>query len=171
MSRVKNRFFAWIFTRFPRLFDVERLAEQAEEVHVEGVPWTPFTGPLSEATVAIVTTAGVHLLGQPPFDMVDKDGDPTFREIAGDTPKGEYTITHDYYDHKDADKDINIVFPIDRLWEMKESGVIGGVADTHFGFMGHIVGPHVETLLKKTAPEVAERLKSEGVDVVLLTPG
>jgi hypothetical protein len=33
------------------------------------------------------------------------------------------------------------------------------------------LGPHIKTLTEVTAPEVAERLKSEGVDIVLLTPG
>lgn len=171
MSRIKNRFFAWIYTMFPRVFDAEKLAGKAEPVVVEGIPWTPFDKPLKESIVAVVTTAGVHLLGQEPFDMEDKDGDPSYRAIPSGAPRADYTITHDYYDHKDADRDINIVLPLDRLKEMKEAGLIGGLAPTNYGFMGHIVGPHVETLLKKTAPEVAERLKGDGVDAVLLTPG
>ena len=39
-----------------------------------------------------------------------------------------------------------------------------------YGFMGHIEPPHVQTLLARTAPEVAGRLKQQRVDCVLLTP-
>jgi D-proline reductase (dithiol) PrdB len=55
--------------------------------------------------------------------------------------------------------------------ELVEGGVIGGLAPTHYGFMGHITGRHVPTLMNITAPEVFRRLKAAGVDAVLLTPG
>jgi D-proline reductase (dithiol) PrdB len=41
----------------------------------------------------------------------------------------------------------------------------------NYGFMGHIDGPHIKTLMERTAPEVASRLVNSEVDVVLLTPG
>jgi len=121
--------------------------------------------------VAVVTTSGVHHRDQEPFDMNDSYGDPTFRAIDVQRPLRDLMITHDYYDHSDADKDINIVFPIERLQEMELEGVIGKVADTHYGFMGHIEGPHIHTLINKMAPAVAKRLREDDVDVVLLTPG
>jgi D-proline reductase (dithiol) PrdB len=80
-------------------------------------------------------------------------------------------ITHDYYDHADADRDVNIVFPVERLRELAAAGEIGKLAERHYAFMGHITGPHVETLRRRTGPEVAALLKKAGVDVVLLTPG
>ena len=80
-------------------------------------------------------------------------------------------ITHDYYDHADADRDMNIVFPIERLREFEKEGFVGRVADHHFGFMGHITGRHIPTLLNEKAPELARRLKKGEVDIVLLTPG
>jgi D-proline reductase (dithiol) PrdB len=80
-------------------------------------------------------------------------------------------ITHDYYDHSDAERDINIVFPIERLWELEMEGIIGGVIRIHYGFMGHILGRHLNTLINKSVPEVARRLRSDKVDLVLLTPG
>ncbi|MBI5902628.1 MAG: hypothetical protein HZB84_03970 [Deltaproteobacteria bacterium] len=170
MGRLKNRILAKLLTRFPKLLD--RIVASTPAAGVEGgVPWTPVKKRLKDSTVALVTTAGVQLKGQPLFDMMDKDGDPTWRELPSDTPKEAYTITHDYYDHTDADRDINIVFPIDRLREMRDAGLIGGLARTNYGFMGHIDGPHMETLVKKTAPEVARRLRDDGVDVALLTPG
>lgn len=169
MSRFRIRILARLLTRFPGLFD--KSVEKVAAFKVEGAPWTPFTKPLNKSRVAIVTTAGVHLVTQEPFKMKDPDGDPSFRELPSATPMKDYMITHDYYDHSDADRDLNIVFPIERLRELEETGVIGGVADMNYGFMGHIDGPHIETLIKKTAPEVAGRVKRNGVDAVVLTPG
>jgi hypothetical protein len=37
--------------------------------------------------------------------------------------------------------------------------------------MGHITGPHLETLKRRTAPAVAARLRAARVDAVLLAPG
>ena len=138
---------------------------------MEDVPWTPLCKPLAESRVALVTTAGVHHKSEVPFDMVDPEGDPTFRVIDVSRPITDLVITHDYYDHSDADKDINIIFPIQRLREFESDGLIGEVAKTHYGFMGHIVGRHIQTLINKTAPQVARRLRNDAVDIVFLTPG
>lgn len=169
MGRLKNQLIAKLFTKFP--FLVERWVSKAAPWKVEGIPWTPLSKPLKYCKIAIVTTAGVHLKGQKPFDMHDPKGDPTYREIPADTSKEQLMITHDYYDHKDADKDMNIVFPIDRLKELKHAGEIGGIAEVNFGFMGHIDGGHIYTLINETAPEAAEKLKMQNVDAALLTPG
>lgn len=169
MGGARNRLLARLLTRFPWL--LERLTRNVPAYRVEGVPWTPLARPLAESTVALVTTAGVHLASQEPFDMKDPMGDPSFRELPSDTPSGLYAITHDYYDHTDADSDLNVVFPLDRLRELAGQGLIGSVAPTNYGFMGHIDGPHMDTLVKRTAPEVAERLRAEGVHAALLTPG
>lgn len=158
-----------LFSRFPLI--AEMWAKKFKAERVEGIPWTPFVKELSRCKIAIVTTAGVHLKNQQPFDMVDHDGDPTFREVPRDASRSSITITHKYYDHTDADKDINIVFPIDRFLEMKERGEIGEVAESHYSFMGHIVGRHLKRLIEETGPEVARKLKTAGVDVALLTPG
>ena len=169
MGRIKNRLLARALTRFPKLLD--RLVDKTPRDEADGVPWTPFAMPLKEAKIAIVTTAGVHLRDQLPFDMKDPTGDPSYRELPADTPMDEYAITHDYYDHTDAGRDINIVFPIERLKELEADGVIGSVAATNYGFMGHIEGAHLDTLVNRTAPEVAGKIRSEGVDAVILTPG
>jgi D-proline reductase (dithiol) PrdB len=168
-SRFKNQIIAKIITRFPSL--AERFTAAYEPWKSADIPWTPVTKALAASTVALVTTAGVHHREQEPFDMKDHDGDPSFRVIDFRKPLSSLMITHDYYDHTDADKDINVVFPIVRLKEFEQEGRIGRVADLHYSFMGHIVGRHIPTLITKTATEVAGRLKKEHVDIVLLTPG
>lgn len=103
--------------------------------------------------------------------MEDPQGDPTYRIIDRDTIASDYTITHDYYDHRDADRDLNIVFPIQRLAEMQAAGVIGGVASKHYSFMGHILGHHIYRLIREQVPQVAAMLCQDQVDAVLLIPG
>jgi D-proline reductase (dithiol) PrdB len=168
-QRKTNQFIAKILTRFP--FFVKLFAGLYNPKESEGTPWTPVKRELSESTVAVVTTAGVHHKSQQPFNMTDQNGDPTFREIDTSKPLTDLMITHDYYDHTDADRDINIVFPIDRLREFEKEDTIGRLSDRHYSFMGHIMGPHIDTLMKTTAPDVAKRLKDDQVDMVLLTPG
>ena len=124
----------------------------------------------TQCRLALITTGGVHLNSQPPFNMKDPAGDPSFREIPADIAVRELVITHDYYDHSDADIDVNVVFPIERVKDLKRSGDVGTVNDRHFSFMGHITGRHLETLLNETAPRVAAELKKDDVDIVILTP-
>lgn len=173
MGRLKNKLIAKLFTRFPALAEkwVKNAAPSNIQGYVENIPWTPFNKELKDCTIGLVTTAGIHLKTQKPFDMKDPNGDPTYREIPLDVSKQDLMITHDYYDHKDADKDINIVFPIDRLKEMRDRGEIGSISELNFGFMGHIQGWHIWTLINETAPQVAVKLKGMQVDAVLLTPG
>ncbi len=92
------------------------------------IPYTPRRRELSESTFAIVTTAGVHLREQEPFPL---EGDNSWREIPGEVQSSQLMVTHDHYDHRHADLDINCVFPIDRLRELAADGVIQGVSNLH----------------------------------------
>ena len=168
LAQIRNQTLAKALNRWPRLG--KAVAGRWASLESRDIPWTPLIRPLRECTVALVTTAGVLLKGQTLFDMFDQQGDPSFREIP-DGPLSKLMITHDYYDHRDADRDLNIVFPLERLHELAEEGIIGGVASHHYGFMGHITGPHVNTLMERTAPEVARRLLDDGARAVVLTPG
>ena len=62
-------------------------------------PLRRFTKPLDECRAALITTGGIHLPEQKPFDMTNPDGDPSYREIPGDVVTGDIVITHKYYDH------------------------------------------------------------------------
>ncbi len=167
--RLKNQILSKILARFPSL--AKKFVDAYEPWTSEDVPWTPVAKELEKSTISIVTTAGVHHRDQEPFNMTDRDGDPSYRVIDSRRPISSLMITHDYYDHADADKDINIVFPIERLKGFEQEGIVGRVADRHYGFMGHIIGKHIPTLVGKTAQEVAAMLKKDAVDIVLLVPG
>lgn len=121
--------------------------------------------------MALVTSAGVHLKRDRPFDMRAPDGDASFRVIPGDTPLRELMITHDYYDHRAADRDVNCVFPLERLRELAAAGRIGRAAPRHIGTMGHVLGAQEQQLLRDTAPAIARLLREDGVHYVLAAPG
>ena len=167
-KQIKNKIIAKLFTKYPSL--LHRWAQKTQFVEFEDSPWTRLSTDVARSRLALITTGGVHLTSQPPFDMKDPEGDPAFREIPKDTASADLTITHNYYDHADADKDINIVFPIERVAELKRVGEIGEVNSRHFSFMGHILNRHVDTLMTDTAPAIAAALKKDGVDIAILTP-
>jgi D-proline reductase (dithiol) PrdB len=168
LKAVKDKTYGKLYTRFPWL--MRQWARKAEFMEFRSSPWTPLVRDLDDCRVALITTGGVHLNTQPPFDMDDPDGDPSFREIPRDVDRGELTITHNYYDHRDADADVNVVLPLDRLKELEAERFVGSVALRAYAFMGHIVGRHIPTLINETAPTVASKLRADGVNIAFLTP-
>ena len=133
-------------------------------------PWTPLRKPLSECTLAIVTSSGLIRKSDKPFDLGRQVGDPSFRVVPSNAKSSELTFSHvsTNWDRTGFAMDMNVVFPIDRLRDMAADGEIGAVADEHYSFMGAIFDP--EPLIADTAPEVGRRLHEAGVDVVLLVP-
>ena len=122
--------------------------------------------PMSEAKLALVTTAGIHLRGDAPFSR----GDQSYRVIPRGTPVDEIIQSHTSigFDRVPMYRDINVCFPVDRVDELVTQGVIGELGDRFYSFLGAQREPRV--IVDVTGPEVAERLLDEGVDVVLLTP-
>ena len=134
------------------------------------VPFTPFEGELAKATVALVTAAGVHLREQEPFNIADELGDLSFRLIPPDVDAADLMVTHHHYDHADADRDINVVFPLDALRDLKEEGFVRDLARKHVGYMGYTM--QLKAMYEGTAPEIANEIdKGSRADVVLLTGG
>lgn len=128
--------------------------------------WTPVTKELKDMTVAIATAAGVHLKTDKRFNLA---GDFGFREIPGTVKGEELMVSHGGYDNGDVNKDINCMFPIERLQELAAEGFIKAVAPVHFGFMGG--GGDQAKFTEETGPSIAQKLKDENVDAVLLTAG
>ena len=129
----------------------------------------PFSCPgksLRESRLALVTTGGVHLPGQPRFDIDDPSGDCSYREIP--THASALTWTHEYYAPDRGVTDLDSVFPLWTLRGLVDEGVVGELGPRHFSFMGAIHDPG--PLVEGTAPEVAGKLAEDGVDAVLLTP-
>ncbi len=126
-------------------------------------PWVK-PPPLAQCRIAIVTTAGVHRKGDRPFGP----GATDYRIIPGDTKAADLVMSHQSvnFDRTAFQEDHNVAFPLDRLHELAKQGVVGAVADFHYSFMGATQIRQLETKAK----ELAQLLKDDGVDAVLLTP-
>jgi D-proline reductase (dithiol) PrdB len=127
------------------------------------IPWTPLKRPLGEATVAIVTTSGVHCCEDTPFDLAS---DASFRAIPRTATSAELCITHEHYDRRDVARDLNLIFPLERLLELEAEGIVGRVADVHYGF-GFTRNPQD---LLAPGHEVGTLLVQAHVDLVVLVP-
>ena len=130
------------------------------------IPYTPRYHEMNESTFALVSTAGVHLRYQEPYNL---DGDNTWRLIPGDVQASQLMVTHGHYDHTDADQDINCIFPIDRLRELAAEGIIASISDKHLGFMGYT--QNFRDLYERIAPEMAKIISRSKADGVILTAG
>ncbi len=131
------------------------------------IPFTPFDKPLSSATVALVSAAGIHAQDQEPFASEDP-GDITYRVIAGDAISSDLRIAHHHYDHREADRDPNIVFPLATLQELAAEGFIAAVNDAHYSY-GFTT--RLRELYEVTFPEIADRIERSRTKLVLLTAG
>lgn len=137
---------------------------------IDPIPWTPLRKPMAEAKVALVTTAGLVMPGQAPFDNDVKGGDCSFRIIPADADAASLIDTHrsETFDHSGIRSDPNLAFPLDRLHELARDGRFGHVSERHLSFMGSITMPG--RLIRDSAPAAAQLLVDDGVDVALLVP-
>lgn len=121
--------------------------------------------PLAQATVAIVSTAGLHRRPDPPFTP----GAIDYRLLPGDVDFADVVVSHisTNFDRSAFQQDPNLWFPLERLREMADRGEIGGVSRWHYSFMG--AQPNHEALAT-AGEEVGHLLAKDGVDVALMVP-
>ena len=129
------------------------------------VPFTPFQGRLEDATVCIVSTAGVRTKGDPPFNT---EGDTSWRVIPAEAEGKDLRYDDSHYDHACVDRDMNCVFPIDRVRELAAEGRVGGLTARHFS-LGY--SQALRELRERTIPALVHEIDRERPAAVLLTGG
>ena len=129
------------------------------------VPFTPFRGKLEEASVCLVTTAAVRHKDDKPFNL---EGDTTFRSISSDAQLADLRYDDSHYDHACVDRDLNCVFPMDRIRELASERRLGGLATEHFS-LGY--SQALRELRANTIPTLARAVDRVRPDIVLLTGG
>jgi D-proline reductase (dithiol) PrdB len=120
--------------------------------------------PLSQRRLVLVSTAGLHLHDDRPFLGLSTE----YRLIPGSARACDLLMSHISVNHDRSgwEQDWNIAFPLDRLRELAEQGVIGSVADFHYSFMGATDPRALEDL----TGQLVSTMRKEGVDAALLVP-
>ena len=129
------------------------------------VPFTPFAGRLEDASICIVSTAGIRTRDDKPFDT---EGDTTWRVIPGEAEAKDLRYDDSHYDHGCVDRDMNCIFPIDRVRELALEGRVGGLTDRHFS-LGY--SQALRELRATTIPTLVREIDRERPGAVLLTGG
>lgn len=123
---------------------------------------------MSKARIALVTSGGIVPFGNP--DRVEsssasKYGSYDISDVM-DLTEGKYETAHGGHDPVAANKDADRVVPLDVLRDMEKEGKIGSLHPYFYSTTGN--GTSVANS-KAYAAEIAEKLKADGVDAVILT--
>ncbi len=137
------------------------------------IPWTPLSKPLHQITLALVTSAGISLKRDPPFDMEREKreplwGDRSFRKIPRGTTEKDIDVNHLHINTDWIKKDMNVILPLQRMEEFEREGGIGRLAQTAYSFYGFQW--QNTDFLKEAIEPISIGMKEEGVEAVLLTP-
>ncbi len=144
-----------------------------EEDFQGDIPWTPMKRPLNEITFALVTSAGINMKTDAPFDMDGERenplwGDPSFRTVSAAATSADIDANHLHINTDYIRKDINVILPLSRFQELAGAGEIGALAPTAYSFYGY--QPDPTELLADSVPQIIGQMKAEGVDAAFLTP-
>jgi hypothetical protein len=131
--------------------------------HHDDVPFAPLQKPLSECRVGLVTTAG-----RTPADGAIGIG-PLKRELyaAPADPPPLHLFTDDLFWDKQATHtdDIDSFLPVNRLAEYAASGRIGLASPRFYGVPTDYSQGRT---LQRSAPQILEWCREDGLDAVLL---
>ncbi len=135
---------------------------------VDLVPLAPLRKPLSQTRLTFVSSAGVQPRDSLPFDVVHPVGDFTFRRVPSSSTPADLEIHQIKYPTAGAARDLNVIFPVDRLSELAEDGTIGGLTPNFFSFIGYTIDP--AGFERTLAEALADAVAAEGAEAVLLCP-
>jgi glycine reductase len=123
---------------------------------------------LRSAKIALVTDGGLVPKGNP--DKIEITQATRFGKYdieAKDTlDPGDYEVNHGGYDSTLVRQDPNRLVPVDVMRELERKGVIGTLHNRFYSTTGLAC---IVDVMKKVGQGIAEDLKREGVDAVLLT--
>jgi D-proline reductase (dithiol) PrdB len=142
--------------------------ESPRQIH-----WSPLTKPLSDCTVALISSGGIALRTDRPFDQEGERrnpwwGDPSFRIIPHTARTEDIRVCHQHIDPSLAEEDLNCLLPIERLAKLTELGDVGRAAPSHYSFMGYLLDP--QEMLETSISAIVDHLRADCVDLAVLIP-
>ena len=132
------------------------------------VPLAALSKPLADCKVAFLSTSGVQTKDSLRFDTAHPVGDFTFRRVPSDASPDDLEIHQLKYPTFGAERDLNVIFPIERLRELSASGRIGALNRWFYTFIGYNMDP--ERVEQTLAKDVARALVDDEVDIALAAP-
>jgi D-proline reductase (dithiol) PrdB len=137
------------------------------------IPWCALKKPVSATTFTLMTSAGISLKSEAGFDVEREKrepawGDPSSRQIPASADEKDIDVNHLHINIEYIKQDINVILPLRRFKEFENEGIIGKLAPSCYSYYGF--QPNPDELLTKTMPKVAEQMKADKVEAVLLTP-
>jgi D-proline reductase (dithiol) PrdB len=118
--------------------------------------------------LTFVSTAGVQPKGTLPFDTAHPIGDYSFRRVPSAARPADLEIHQIKYPTMGARRDLNVIFPIERLQELVVEGVLGGLTESLFSFIGYNMDP--DRVERDQAVRIADAVVADGADCVLMCP-
>ncbi|MGH7934673.1 MAG: glycine/sarcosine/betaine reductase selenoprotein B family protein [Candidatus Binataceae bacterium] len=133
-------------------------------VNQDTPPWTPLRKPIAQSRIALMSSGGILYRDQPRFHREDA----SYRLIPRDATQADLDVWHFGYPTKDAKSDHNCVFPLARMRELQDEGVIGELSDPAYSFMGGVYSSR--KVREELAPKIVDELERAHVDAFYLVP-
>ena len=132
------------------------------------VPPQPAVKDMKNAVIALVTSGGICPNGNP--DHIEASSASKYGEydITGvmDLTTEKYRTAHGGYDATYADRDADVVLPVDVLRDMEKEGVFKKLHNKFYTTVGN--GTAVASS-KRFGAEIVDKLVADGVTAVILT--
>jgi glycine reductase len=146
----------------------ERFATEMSPTKFSPVPMPAPVRDLSKARVMLITDGGLVPKGNP--DRIEGTAATRWGayNVAGrdDLRSEDYEVSHGGYDTRFVQEDPDRLVPLDAMREMERRGVIGKLHDEFLSTCGRS-NPLSNT--RRLGREMAEKIKREGIDAVILT--
>jgi hypothetical protein len=145
-------------------------------------PFVKPTKPISEMRLALITSSGHFVDGDDPKpfgieNMTQEEAsdrisdfikaEPSLSAISFDTPEENLGVRHGGYDIRSAQADPNAVLPITRVKELVADGLVGGLLDNAYSFVGACAQMR---LLRRTSSNWVAKWLDEGIEGAVLVP-
>lgn len=120
-----------------------------------------------ELRVALLSSAGLYLEGQRPFNYNSFYGDWSYRELPGDFALTDLRLTESDFDRRGFEADRASLFPLPELKAVLPE-FSGRTAEHHFSLLGFCLKP--KKLLEAAVPRILKTLREDETNLVLLFP-
>ncbi len=153
----------------PGLWETVNERYPGSMIHKDGVvPLARLQKPLAGSRLTFVSSAGVETRGSRPFDVVHPVGDFSFRRVPSAARPSDLEIHQLKYPTSGANRDLNVIYPIERLQELAQEGVIGELTPNFISFIGYNMDP--DRFERTLAEDIADAVVAEHADMALLAP-